>query len=513
MPQTTGLELRRLTKQILERWDDRVRAEVPAATQQEHAVLRDSLQDMLGVLVRVLIDETDPRTAARDLDYITTHGGDRALQPAYSLEAMILECQILEEVVLEALEPTDTLDLRDRTMVVRYIGEIVRISAAEYARVQTEQIAKINRAKDEFLAMLGHELRNPLSAISSALALIREGTKSRQAPERALQVAERQVGHMTKLVNDLLDVARIDQGTVVLHEEILDLGVLVDQTVEAFRTEVERRQLTLAVTHAAEPILVQVDPTRLAQSLSNLLANAAKYTHSGGSIEVLVARRGEEAVITVRDNGIGIAPHLLPNVFDLFTQATRTMDRSEGGLGIGLTVVRRLIELHGGQVEAKSDGLGKGSEFSIFLPEAREAPPAPPAALPVESAGRVRVLIVDDNADAAEMLSALLEALGHDVAVAHDGQSALLAAERHRPDLALVDLGLPGITGYELALQLRSGVCRPPVQLVALTGYAANPEALSAAGFDRHVTKPIQLPQLQELLTVVRAAGPVWSSS
>lgn len=504
MPESVSEQLRSQVPDIMKRWEDRVRAEVPASADQAQIILRNSIPDMLEVLCKVLSAETDPRTAARDLSYITVHGAERADVLVYTLEEMILECQILQEVVLEALEPHRALVFRDRTIVLRYFGEVIRFASGEYARFQAAKLAKLDRAKDEFLAMLGHELRNPLGAIYNSLAVLRAAAGEQTLPAHALEIAERQVLHMKQMVEDLLDISRITQGKIVLHTQLLDLGSIVRQTVDANIERFRNRRHDLEISEGQEPINVEVDPVRLAQCLSNLLTNAAKYTHTGGRIEVTIAREDKEAVVRVRDNGIGISPHLLPHVFDLFHQAQRSLDRAEGGLGIGLTVVQRLIEMHGGRVVAESEGLGKGSEFEIRLPVAEAAPVRSASKSREKTPPGVRVLVVEDNEDAAVMMGHLLQMLGHDAAVANDGPGALAAVTRHRPDIAFVDIGLPGMNGYQLATKLRaSESCPPTMKLVALTGYAADHEALTAAGFDHHAAKPLDAPALDKLLAGV----------
>jgi len=503
MPDTTVTKLRELVPRIMDRWDERVREEVPAAALQNQVFLRNELVDMLEVLAKNMADKTDPKTEARDTAYITLHAKERAESSEYSLEQIILEIQILQEVVLEELEVNGLLNSSDRNHVIRYLSELIRIAAAEYVRVQTERL-KQDRLKDEFMAMLGHELRNPLGAISTSLSVLRKSANLSGGPEHALEVAYRQVQHMKRMVNDLLDLSRITAGTVDLKLETLDLGIVVQQAVENIRESVDSKGHTISVSLPPMQLHVQADPVRLEQCLSNLLDNAAKYTRKGGRIEVAVLRNDEDAVVRIRDNGIGIAPELLPNIFDLFQQASRNLDRTEGGLGIGLSVVKRLVELQGGRVEAKSEGLGKGSEFLIFLPTVKEPSVEKELDQPQQGKLSVRVLIVEDNEDAAEMLREVLSLSGHHVEVAIDGPTALNKVTNHCPDVALVDIGLPGMTGYELAAKLRaSGNCPPSMKLIAITGYAEDVEALERAGFDHHMSKPLDLDELEDILNQV----------
>lgn len=495
---------------IMTRWDLRVRAEVDAAAHSEKVILRDSLAPMLEVMVKVLADETDPRTAARDLSLMTAHGEERANQTAYSIGAVLHEFHILQETVLEFLERDHRLDARDRSIVTQYFNELMRVAADEFSSVQrtlqerAEHLTKVSKAKDEFLAMLGHELRNPLGAISTALFVL-QGSQNRTAQQGALAVASRQALHMKRMLDDLLDLARINEGKISLQLTFVDLGTEVQHALEVAQSLFDMRRHSVSVSHPQERLYVRADQVRLGQCLGNLFANAAKYTNVGGRIEVTLERDGESAVVRVRDNGVGIPEHLISSIFDLFEQAPRAADRPEGGLGLGLTLVRRLIEQHGGSVEAKSQGLGQGSEFIVRLPYHESVPDT--VLQEPDHAGRLTVLIVEDNVDAANMLAQALELLGHRVVVAHDGPSALAAVVLGCPDVGLLDIGLPGMNGYELAAQLRaSGWCPRTMLLVAVTGYPTEAETLAAAGFDGHMRKPVDFPALEETLAGIAAS-------
>jgi len=491
-----------------------VYAEVPPAADAKKVILRDSLAQMLEVMAKVLGDRTDPRTAARDLAYVTIHGKERANQATYTLEELILEFHILQEIVLEELEPDHRLDKRDRGVIIQYFNEMVRVGAGEFVRVQqtlqayADRLAQTDRSKDEFLAMLGHELRNPLGAISTALFLLQEGPADGAAQKGALEVATRQARHMKQMLDDLLDLARINEGKITLQKTRLDLGIEVQQALEVAQGLFSMRKHVVSVSQPVERIYVMADSVRLGQCFSNLFVNAAKYTNLGGRIEVSLERDHEGALVRVRDNGVGIPTHLLANVFDLFRQAPRGPDRAGGGLGLGLTIVRRLIELHEGRVEAKSEGAGMGSEFVVRLPvldAVQDSPTAPQRPQPTPVG--LKVLLVEDSADAAEMMAGALEMLGFHVAVAHDGPAALAAVATDCPDIGLLDIGLPGMSGYELAVKLRAGgFCHPSLKLVAVTGYAKDAEALAAAGFDGYLTKPVDFQQLGETLANVVAA-------
>jgi signal transduction histidine kinase/ActR/RegA family two-component response regulator len=391
------------------------------------------------------------------------------------------------------------------------------LQEARDAQAAAEQAG---RAKDEFLAMLGHELRNPLAPIVTALDLLRRRGAD---TDREHAIITRQVTHLTRLIDDLLDVSRITQGKVALRRERLDLRDAVAQAVEMTAPLFTERGHRLAVDVPADACPVMGDAARLSQIVANLLANAAKYTPPGGDVQLRVARADARLELSVRDTGQGIAPELLPHVFDLFVQGARGAAREQGGLGLGLTIVRQLVQLHGGTIHATSDGPGLGSCFTVRLPPApvetaaapvrHAAPAGHPAGSPVAP---LRILVVDDNRDAADLLQVLLELGGHDVAVGYDAPSALAVAAAFEPDVALLDLGLPGMDGYGLADALRETLPRPPV-IVAVSGYGqAHDQARSAAaGFAAHLVKPVDhdalaatLRQLTEARLGSRAAAP-----
>jgi signal transduction histidine kinase/DNA-binding response OmpR family regulator len=375
-------------------------------------------------------------------------------------------------------------------------------------------IQENDRRKNEFLAMLAHELRNPLAPIRNAVKVLRMLGIDDADLRWANDVITRQVEQLVRLVDDLLDISRITGGKVQLRKEPIDVAAAVERAVETSRPLIDARKHELAVTLPAEPVLVEADLVRLAQVLANLLNNAAKYTGEGGSIALEVAREGDEAVFRVRDNGIGIAPEMLPSVFDLFTQADRSLDRSQGGLGIGLTLVRKLVELHGGVVQAFSEGANRGSEFVIRLPVLVHAP-APAAAgngVPAASAGAAprRILIVDDHPDVSRSLARLLRLGGHEVKATQDGPAALRELAGYRPQVVLLDIGLPGMDGYEVARAIRTQPGTESIVLVALTGYGQDEDRRRAreAGFDHHLVKPVDPDLLLALLaTTPGAAG------
>ena len=373
-------------------------------------------------------------------------------------------------------------------------------------RKRAEELIGADRRKDQFLAMLAHELRNPLAPIRNAVELMRQVETVDPTFQPSREMVERQVKHLARLVDDLLDVSRITRGSIRLRKEIVDLGTIVERAVEGTRSLIESRAHELIVDLPKETIRLEADPTRLEQVISNLLNNAAKYTMPGGQIWVTAQPEPGEAVIKVRDTGIGVPPDVLERVFEPFVQSDGSLARSDGGLGVGLTLVRSLVEMHGGRVEAHSPGLGQGSEFVIRLP-ARvpvEAPaPAPqpsPAAAPARG---LKVLVVEDNIDAAESLASLLRIWNHDVTVVHDGRAALDAARANPPEVVLLDIGLPGLDGYQVARKLREDLGLDNALLVAMTGYGQPEDRRRSheAGIHHHFVKPVEPMVLRNLLS------------
>jgi CheY-like chemotaxis protein/two-component sensor histidine kinase len=361
-----------------------------------------------------------------------------------------------------------------------------------------------DRRKDEFLAMLAHELRNPLAPIRNAAQLFR--SQGGRVPELqwATEVIDRQVHHMSRLVDDLLDVSRITRGKIELRRELLDLKDVVETAVEASRPLLEKGGHRLTVTLPPSPILLEADPPRITQVLVNLLNNAAKYTDHGGRIDLTAESTGDHVTIRVKDNGIGIPADALPDIFEMFTQVDRSRERAEGGLGLGLTLVKRLVQMHGGSVEAKSDGLGKGSEFVVRFPIVQDTERRTPVwhDEKAEAPPTRRILIVDDNQDAAYTLSMLLRTFGNEVSTAHDGLEAVGAAASFKPEVVLLDIGLPGLNGYDVARRIRQQDGGEDILLVALTGWGQEDDRRRSleAGFDYHMTKPIEFDALKKLL-------------
>ena len=402
----------------------------------------------------------------------------------------------------------------DRRQVIQCnIRDITdRVHLERQAQDQAKSLADLHRRKDEFLAMLSHELRNPLSPILNAVHLLRMDGNTNLIQRDARSVIERQVGQLTRLIDDLMEVSRITTGRVRLDQGRLDVRSVVERAVESSRPLIDRRRHELSVSLPSQPIWLHADSTRLEQVVVNLLNNAAKYTDEGGRITLTVRQEGDEMVLRVRDTGVGIAAELLPHVFDLFTQADRSLDRSQGGLGIGLSLVQNLVGMHRGTVDVLSAGLGRGSEFVVRLPVLLSSEDARPEA-PTQPAGRIsqglRILVVDDNEDSTDILSELLGMSGHDVRTAYTGQAALDVAAAQLPEVVLLDIGLPGINGYEVARRLRHLPHLAKVKIIAMTGYGqdSDRELAREAGFDSHLTKPVDFNKVLELLTTLSTSS------
>ena len=372
-------------------------------------------------------------------------------------------------------------------------------------RRRVEALEKAERQTNEFLAMLAHELRNPLAPIRNALHLLAKKPTTDPAELWVRDVLQRQTVQMTRLVDDLLDVSRITRSTVVLAKVPVDLRKAVREAADAAAQWMQARRHELALSVPDAPLEVEADPVRLNQIIQNLLHNAAKFTPDGGRIEVRAARADATVVLTVTDNGVGMTREIADTAFELFKQGQQAIDRQEGGLGVGLTLVERLVTLHGGTVEAKSEGPGKGSEFTVRLPASTGAVPAQPPPVADEARGSARrILVVDDNVDAANALRYLLENDGHEVRIAMDGPDGLALAREFKPDALLLDIGLPRLSGYDIARAVRNDDSLSHATLIAVTGYGQpqDRERSSAAGFDHHLTKPVEFRALQRLLRV-----------
>ena len=388
----------------------------------------------------------------------------------------------------------------------RRLRGFAKITRDLTARRKMEEMQLMERRMNEFLAMLAHELRNPLSPIQSALDVAERKPDDPTIRRWAHDIIQRQTRQLSRLVNDLLDVSRVTRGQLPLRREPIDVRATIAHVVDALQPTIRARKQTVKVNVPDAPLVVDADPARLAQIFSNIVGNAVKYTHEGGTITIHAAPTEGLASISVADDGVGMSADLVPRVFDLFVQGERALDRHEGGLGVGLTVAKRLVDLHGGTMSAASAGPGLGSRFTIELPllDADRVPldeaSAPASASPSRPR---RVLVVDDNEDAAEALATLLGLLGHEATVLHDGHQALRDAPARRPDVMLLDIGLPGIDGFEVARRVRKMPELDGVRLVACTGYGQVDDLrrMREAGFDRHVVKPVDAAELERVLS------------
>ena len=464
---------------------------VNALTEQLLGYTRD---EIVGQSVDRLVPS---RLSDRHAEYRAGFFGEPRPRPMGAGRDLYARRKDGSEVPVEiGLSPLDTGDGR---FVLAGVTDITDRKAAEQA------LHEADRRKDEFLAMLAHELRNPLGAITNAAQLLKQLGPPEGNLRWARDVIERQAGHLARLVDDLLDVSRISRGHIVLRREAVPLAAAVALALETVRPLVEARRQKLTSTIPGEPLWVDGDTTRLAQVIGNLLSNASRYNGPGGAISLTVQREAAAVVVRVQDTGIGIAAEMLPRVFDLFVQGGRAADHPPGGLGLGLTLARRLAEMHGGRLEAFSEGRGRGSEFVLRLPVLLGDYPVKAAARPATVyEARRRILVVDDNADSAEALALALGATGHDVRLAADGSSALEGAAEFQPEVVLLDIGLPGMDGYEVARRLRADGGAQMV-LVALTGYGQEEDRQRArdAGFDHHLVKPIPPDALLALLGTI----------
>ena len=510
-------------------------------TSQRHLERDKTDQLMTARLLAAIVESSDDAIVSKSLDgtirswnagaqRLFGHSAEQAIGRHISLiippERLAEEDRIVERLRAgERIEhfETERLGSGDRRILVSLTispikndaGEVV--GASKVARDVTRQrqaeselrrladsLAEADRRKDEFLATLAHELRNPLAPLSNALAVMKRAGDDGAVVQRARDTMERQLAQLVRLVDDLLDLNRITHNRLELRTQPIDLASVLQQALEASRPLAEAAQHTLHVTLPDEPIYVKADPARLAQVFGNLLNNSSKYMRPGGAIDLAVQREGAQVRVSVKDSGIGIPPDQLERIFEMFTQVERADHAAAGGLGIGLTLVKRLLQMHGGSIEARSAGEGQGSEFIVRLPtvDAPAAPVAQPAAVPCEVPAQ-RILVVDDNADSAESLAVLLQMSGHEVYTAHDGEAAIEAADAHRPDVVLLDIGLPKVNGHDVCRHIRAQPWGRDIRLVALTGWGqANDRRRShEAGFDGHLVKPVGPEALLALLS------------
>jgi len=436
-------------------------------------------------------------------DLEDSHAAFRQLQEqGYIRYDLPLQNKNGERVEVEVI--SNVYNVNHERVIQCNIRDITERRKRERAEAEAEALAALHRRKDEFLATLSHEIRNPLAAITNAIDLL-EGRKYEDPTQiKATGIIRRQVNNLVVLVDDLLEVSRLLSNRIQLNLEQLDIRDVVQKAVETARPVINQPSHALTVSLPSEVIWVNADAIRLEEVIVNLLNNAAKYTPKDGHIWLSVQKESEEMVLSVKDNGIGIAPDFLPQIFDLFTQAQRSLDRSEGGLGVGLTLVRKLVQMHGGNIQARSAGLSQGSEFTVRLPVlASPVQPQIPGVEKTKAAGHPRrVLVVDDNLDTADSIGMLLERSGHEVTVAYSAEKALEVAAEFQPEVVLLDIGLPEMDGYEVARRLRRDSRLKGLKLIALTGYGQDSDLQRAkeAGFDHHLVKPAGLDKIEELL-------------
>jgi signal transduction histidine kinase/CheY-like chemotaxis protein len=507
---------------LMHRWLDAVRqAPVPSAQDLPEPQLRDHLPDLLDEIIRAIAGKPTPTVEEGGREH-----GQQRWGSGYDIDEVLRELGVLRQLLLDEIEayatapdglcPTElmeavrrldsVIDRSSQAGVAQYHGEAISIRRQLWDELEAAniQLKAAHEQKDRFMAMLSHELRNPLAPILTAVQLLEFSEGSDPRLRRAREVIERQVRHQARLIDDLLDVSRIVQGKMTLRREAHNLKAAVAYAVEGCLPGIEAKGQELRVAMSDEPLPVDADPVRLAQIITNLLTNANRYTDPGGTIWLTTACADGEVIVQVRDTGIGIEPELLPRIFDLFTQADSAKTRSQSGLGIGLALVKSLVELHGGMVEARSAGPGQGSEFEIRLPVVTAAAaPALHIQAPLPCPNGQRVALVEDNPDARAVLAELLGLLGYEVIQAADGPSVLHVAKEDPPPVFVVDIGLPGMDGYEVARRLRElPGCRDAL-LVALSGFGGpeDQEQARAAGFDAHLTKPADIDALEQLLS------------
>ena len=458
--------------------------------------------EILRSKVAVLVELYCKRREMRELNRSLAQANERLAEANTTLQA---------EKTRELKDFNATL--RRANTELERANRSLQSEVAERARAE-QALKEADRHKDEFLAMLAHELRNPLAPILNAVQLMRMKPMPDAQLSRSRDVIERQLSHLTRLVDDLLDVARITRGRINLSPEPIELAALIARAVETVQPLIQERGHEFTSEIPAGTLRVNADPLRLTQALGNVLGNAAKYTERGGRITLTVCRQGTDVEIRVRDTGIGIPAEVLPRIFDLFTQLDRRSDHAHSGLGIGLALVRRLLQMHDGTISAHSEGPGRGSEFVIRLPLLLETTQSANGQQPATRADAVppvrrRILVADDNADALETLATVLELGGHEVFSAANGSLALECAERHLPEVALLDIGMPLLDGYEVARRIRAQAWGKRITLVALTGWGQDSDRRRSqeAGFDSHLVKPLDLEKLTQLLARLPASA------
>nr|WP_314547042.1 response regulator [uncultured Massilia sp.] len=516
---------------LLEQWADDSNYEVLSARSGQDALRQVLRHDFAVILLDVNMPGMDgfetaeaihqrPRSADIPIIFVTAFLADEIdrLKAYQRGAADFLFTPVIPQVLRAKVQVFVTLATKNEQLkrqaekLSQHATELTATNQRLVREMEERRAAeRKSSAKDEFLAMLGHELRNPLSAISSAASLLGMPGAAPESLQRARLIIQRQSQHLSRIVDDLLDLSRAMSGKILLSRKRMDLSALVSSCLDTFRAT--GRMAGYGIETRLAPGWVDGDATRLEQIASNLIDNALKYTPSGGNIEITVAPDEDDIVLRVRDSGVGIAADLLPHVFDVFVQGAISIDRSQGGLGIGLSLVRRLVELHGGSVSASSAGTSSGSTFEIRLPRTDAlAGTDAPAQDKASEAGKPTILLIEDNDDGREMMATMLSSFGYPVLQARDGVEGVATALAQRPDVALVDIGLPGIDGYEVARRLRQDAATRGIRLIALTGYglAEDQRRVLEAGFDLHLVKPVELNALLEQLddvTVAPAAG------
>jgi signal transduction histidine kinase/ActR/RegA family two-component response regulator len=489
-----------------------------------------SLVTLMSMLVALLLSTalqkviTEPLASMADVARHVTTKKDYSLRARSTTDdeiGIVVEAfnSMLDEVQTRARALEQSNAALTNEVRIRHTAEVALARANSRLESTMAALREADRKKDEFLATLAHELRNPLAPVMHAVKLMDSAAANDSQRQWGREVIARQVQRMALLLDDLLDVSRITRGRLELRKEYVDLQSLVNSAVETARPLIDAKNHALTVNLPADPIELEVDPLRLSQALSNLLTNAAKYTDAQGQIALSACQDSGGLVIRVTDNGIGIEPNVIKGLFEMFSQIDSAIDRAEGGLGIGLALVKGLASLHGGSVQATSAGLGQGSEFTIRLPrsvlvERRTVGRDAPDAMSVPSGPRCKVVIADDNRDAADSLKLLLELSGHDTFVAYNGQQALDVGSRERPLAFVLDVGMPDMTGYEVARRIRQQAWGRAALLLAVTGWGQDDdkEKAKAAGFDHHFTKPVNPQQVEEVLAAfVQARVPVTS--
>lgn len=506
---------------LLDQWADATNYDVLSARSGHEALRQVLLHDFAVILLDVNMPGMDgfetaeaihqrARSADIPIIFVTAFLADELdrLKAYQRGAADFLFTPVIPQILLAKVSVFVTLATKNeqlRRQAAKLSERTLELTATNRRLVREMEERRAaerkSHAKDEFLAMLGHELRNPLSAISSASALIGMTNAGPDTVGRARQIIQRQTQHLTHIVDDLLDLSRAMSGKILLARRPLDLAQLVGGCLDTFRATGRTQGYT--ITSDLQPGWVQGDPTRLEQIATNLIDNAVKYTPSGGHIHLAIAQVGDDVELTVTDTGVGIPADLLPHVFEVFVQGTISLDRSQGGLGIGLSLVRRLVELHGGTIVAHSDGTSNGSTFIMRLPgSAADAVSAPVAAPVAPASQRPLVLLIEDNDDGREMMATMLEAWDYPVLQAADGLSGVELARTRTPQVALIDIGLPGIDGYEVARRLRQLDATSNIKMIALTGYglAEDQKRVLEAGFDLHLVKPVDMGALLDVL-------------